>query len=53
MKYQLIKLEKPIFRSGRRKFNYKIIRLDSLGTTETIFLFEDKRTAEQTLEKLE
>lgn len=48
MKYKIEKLDKPIFRSGRRIFKYKIVRSDG----STVFLFEDKVTAKQTLGKL-
>ena len=47
--YGLVKLEKPIFRPGRRIFRYVIYKV---ATGEKVFLFEDKPTAEQTLEKL-
>lgn len=48
MKYKIIKLEQPIFRSGRRKFTYKIVRNDG----SLVFLFQDYETAEFTLENL-
>jgi hypothetical protein len=52
MEYKLLKLEEPIYRSGRRKFTYKIVRLKDEFTWETLFLFQDKKTAQDTLEKL-
>lgn len=47
--YKIEKLEKPIFRSGRRIFKWEIIRLED---NSRVFLFEDLETAEMTLEKL-
>jgi len=52
MKYTLLKLEEPIYRSGRRKFTHKIVKAIDEFTLETVFLFQDKKTAENTLEKL-
>jgi len=49
MSYKIEKLESPIFRSGRRIFKYRILRTTD---RETVFLFQDKKTAEDTLEKL-
>jgi len=49
MKYKVEKLETPIWRSGRRIFKYKILRLSD---KETVFLFQDKKTAEDTLGRL-
>jgi len=48
-KYRIIKLDKPIFRSGRRIFKYGIFRAEDKSK---VFLFEDLETAKQTLEKL-
>lgn len=48
MNYKLEKLEKPIWRSGRRVFKWRIVRQD--GTT--VFLFQEERIAKETLEKL-
>jgi hypothetical protein len=48
MKYKIVKLEKPIYRSGRRRFTYKIVRSDG----SLVFLFQDLETAESTLENL-
>ena len=47
--YKIVKLDKPIWRSGRRIFKWKIVRAD---TDVTVFLFQDLETAESTLEKL-
>ena len=47
--YKIVKLEKPIWRSGRRVFKYQIIRT---ADNSTVFLFQDLETAETTLEKL-
>jgi hypothetical protein len=47
--YKITKLEKPIWRSGRRIFRWKIVRVEN---NETVFLFQDLETAESTLEKL-
>ena len=55
MKYKIEKLIKIIERPGRRKFHYKIIRLFPQGKEEpgaTVFMFENRKIAEQTLEKL-
>lgn len=46
--YKIQKLDKPIFRSGRRIFKWEIVREDN----SRVFLFEDLETAEMTLEKL-
>jgi len=46
--YKIVKLDKPIWRSGRRIFKWKIVRADN----SLVFLFTDLRTAESTLEKL-
>lgn len=54
-KYKIVKLDSPIFKPGRRIFKHKIIRLFPQGKENvgaTVFLFEDLKTAEQTLEKL-
>jgi len=48
--YKIKKLKKPIWRPGRRVFKYKIFRTED---ESTVFLFEDKKTAETTLEKLQ
>lgn len=47
--YKIVKLEKPIFRSGRRIFKWKIVRV--LDNSD-VFLFQDLETAESTLERL-
>ncbi len=49
MTYTIKKLNKPVWRSGRRVFKYKIVREDG----STVFLFQDKETAEETLNKLQ
>ncbi len=47
--YKINKLEKPVWRPGRRIFRYEIVRVED---GSTVFLFEDLKTAESTLEKL-
>lgn len=49
LKYKIVKLDIPLWRPGRRIFKYKIIRLSD---NQDVFFFEDKETAEDTLNKL-
>lgn len=47
MTYKKEKLTKPIWR-GKRVFKWKIVRPDG----STVFLFQDEKTAEETLVRL-